>query len=1103
MDPFASLQERASKLGNHNHKYIVTAGRMKDRLTRRLEVRGVLDKVHLYSASPDLGAEMDTIVSVSNDEQEALDFLGCYYALQFLSMNLGALDALHLDLLSSESRTPIYRQFMMQSGVDFRALTSSYMQRLMDRFLAKGDVPEFVLLGTGTRADQDDIDVGVVVGEEGDRGLLDRAIGRLRTEMLRRASCLHFHLSEHVGTRTYSATIQEYEALLDRQIHDFVIITEMLGAARILGSRRLFETFRREVTDRYYHRFGENIYHEGYLRGIVGEIRALLAHPVRTESIHPKDDGLRMIKGLISAMKAIFGVQRVNAWEILDELKERDPDNRPTYETLEESLSFLEIFRHLYQLLVVQEEDIPLREANTQDNLQVVASQMGYQDVGIVKAWNHLVIHYYEYVNRARESVAVLMPSLTRHLGAFSIFSAMAEAAPLAGEAGSVGQNIAAAFIREAAFFTGTRFWEDVLTRLESEDQSVLSRFVADVAALKPRARTRLLRQYAKCAAYAPLTVLRLIVLIRQYRGHPEAEAISVELTRFVLEELKPLPTTPTRFCMLFFLYPEFVNDFLDLISDEDRRQVRELVLGHIYDEDFAGVRDALVYLSDLHIQCSRPFKRQLMIICRRYPKILHHLREFDTLRHMAQGFFAESQRMPGYSRKKELLGDYYDLSYLTVGLETLAGKPIEDRNARFTEFSDNYVQSLFDLSKQEVDEEAGEPVDTRDLFAVYAAGGNAREQAFDDDYDMFFVLNSDDEDVRAHCDRIAARMNTEILKRGVLPHYRLADHFGHYVTLARELRDLLTAHGEDLFVDQSQVLGSRMVVGSHKFEEDLEEHVIEPLIYRDSERYVRQMIQEIRSRHSDERARAPCTDIKECKGGLRDIEMMMLVLKARYGVRMHLGERFVDLMIEIRKEHAADLRVLRDGLQFLKNLRDIHRLTVSADDFIQQDSLESAAHAMGIRKNGGEYDWEEVARRFQEWTEVVSRTIERLVAVLEREEPDLLSLLASVGFDFRGKVETMIARRMHEQCAQCDVCLQVCPGSRELPSFDPGAILRRALFSRDRELAFSDTSIWLCTSCYECYGVCPLPVCPMEVMFALKRYICRLKGIPPEVTVS
>ncbi|MCK4547268.1 MAG: hypothetical protein KAW17_07480 [Candidatus Eisenbacteria sp.] len=1102
MDQSASLKQRASVLGNHNQKYIRTIEKVRDRFTHRLEVRGLHDKIHFYRAAPNLNAEMDAIVSASNDQQDALDFLGCYYAFRFLYMNLNSLDKLHLEILSGRERIPIYRRFMKQAGVDFRSLTTHYMQHLLDIFLQDGEVPEYVLLGTGTRADQDDIDVGVVVGEDGDRDHLDRAVGRLRAEMLRHASSLHFHLSEHVGTRVYSATVEEYQALLTKRIHNFVIISEMVGAARILGSHRLFEGFQRNITDRYYHSFGENIYHEGFLRGIVGEIRALLAYPVQMESIHPKNDGLRIVKGLIAAMKTIVGVQEVNAWAILDELKKRDPGNLVIYGKLDTSLTFLEIFRYLYQLLVVQEEDIPLRDSNMQDNLQQVAIQMGYRDVGIVKAWNHLVIHYNEHVHEARAAAAALMPFLTHHLGEFSIFRSMAQAAQVPNVTENAGQNVAASFIWEAGFFGGTCYWDDVLALLESEDGKIMGRYLADILVLDKPARTRLLRRYAACAAFAPFSILRLLVLIKRYRGCPESGEVFGELTGLVLDELKRHPDTSTRLCMLFHLYPGGMNSFLEAISDEDRFQIRELLQRPIYDDGFASIRDTLLYLCNLHIEMSRAFKRQVMSVVKRHPNVLHDIRDFESLRHMARGFYAESQRMPDFADRKQLLGDYYDLSYLAVALETLAGGSIQERNARFTEFSDDYVESLLDLCRQEVEEESGKPVDTRDLLAFYAAGGNAREQAFDDDYDMFFVLNSEDEDVRAHCNRIAGKMNSEIAKRGVLPQYRLADHFGHYVTLAREIGELLTAPGECVFVDQSQILGSRMVVGSHRFEEDFEEHVIGPLIFKNSERYVREMIEEIHCRHAEESSDVPCMDIKECRGGLRDIEMVLLVLKAKYGVRMHLGEQFMDLMIEIRKDHAPAVRLLRDGLYFLKNLRDVHRLTSGNDDFIQQNSFVAAARAMGLRKNG-EWDWESVAEKFREWTRVVSRTTDELIHTIEKEELDLLNLLSFAGFDFRSKVESMIADGAAEMCRSCDRCLQVCPMVRESPSFDPGEILRRALFKRDQGLVALDSSSWKCLSCYECFGVCPLPVCPMEVMFALKRCICQLKGIPPEVNAG
>jgi len=71
-------------------------------------------------------------------------------------------DIVKLELSTGPVRWPTARKLMLESGRSFRSLTKSYMERLLDIFLEGEDTPEYVMLGVGTRADQDDIDVGII-----------------------------------------------------------------------------------------------------------------------------------------------------------------------------------------------------------------------------------------------------------------------------------------------------------------------------------------------------------------------------------------------------------------------------------------------------------------------------------------------------------------------------------------------------------------------------------------------------------------------------------------------------------------------------------------------------------------------------------------------------------------------------------------------------------------------------------------------------------------------------------------------------------------------------------------------------------------------------
>ena len=332
-DPLTRLTEKTATLGNYNHKYLHVIASNIDKLTTALEKHGKSDGVHLWTYSTEIPGEMDTVLQIAEDDNDRLDLLGCYFGLQFLNMNLRMVDIVKLELTSGPQRWRTGKRLMLEAGRTFRFITKCYVERLMNIFLGPQSRPEFVMLGVGTRADQDDIDLGIVHQRSEEAEVLNRAIGRLASEMFRKATRLHFHLSEHVGESSFTATLEQYEEILDNNRYDFVMVTEMLGAAVILGSLSLFEEFKNRVTNRFYFdpRKRENRFHEGYLRGILGEIHSLLNRPRPDEVLSPKDDSLRPIKSLLTALKLVHGVNKVNAWGIIDDLKEKNPERVSQY----------------------------------------------------------------------------------------------------------------------------------------------------------------------------------------------------------------------------------------------------------------------------------------------------------------------------------------------------------------------------------------------------------------------------------------------------------------------------------------------------------------------------------------------------------------------------------------------------------------------------------------------------------------------------------------------------------------------------------------------------------------------------------------------------
>ncbi|MCP4591862.1 MAG: hypothetical protein GY842_14090, partial [bacterium] len=635
LDDFSKLKARTQQLGNHHRKYIHFISAKKDLLIERLEESGTIDEVHFWSAAPDQAAEMEALLRLGKDEKEKLAFLGCYFAFQILNLNLHAVDVLRLGLSTREDRLRVYRDFMLQMGRDLRRLSAAYMEKLLDLFLPAAERPNFVICSVGTRADQDDLDVGIVDDGSERRETFNRAIGFMQREMLRRAIPLHFHLSEHVGEKGFAASIDEYVRLLSRGIQDFIIISEMLGASPILGSDALYSRFTREVTDRYFFdRFADNRFHEGYLRGIMGEVRSLLLRKLSSDSINPKRDALRIIKGLISALKTVHGIDELNAWHILDELRTKDPAHGEIYDELEDALSFVEAFRFLYQILEVEEEEILLAEEGSRAQLEAVAELMGYRDLGVVRAYDHLLIHYHEHVQATRAAAKVLLADLKQHLERISVFSGIIRNR---GEVAAEGKNLSLEFVRALRFFRGTRYWDDVMTPMET-DLALLRHFVDDFNNLFVEDRKVWIQRYAKWGEVTSLAVIRLLVILYQKRRKVDSLRFFHDFSAAFIDRVSRCPDVIPRLTAVFEHYPRLINDFLVGLREDDKLRFAKIFEGQVWSEEVDALRQSLRYFCRLHCSSSHYFKRFFQRIVTRYAEYVAYFNHTERLQVISKG---------------------------------------------------------------------------------------------------------------------------------------------------------------------------------------------------------------------------------------------------------------------------------------------------------------------------------------------------------------------------------------------------------------------------------------------------------------------------------
>ena len=68
------------------------------------------------------------------------------------------------------------------------------------------------------------------------------------------------------------------------------------------------------------------------------------------------------------------------------------------------------------------------------------------------------------------------------------------------------------------------------------------------------------------------------------------------------------------------------------------------------------------------------------------------------------------------------------------------------------------------------------------------------------------------------------------------------------------------------------------------------------------------------------------------------------------------------------------------------------------------------------------------------------------------------------------------LTRKQINYCMECGVCTASCPVSRELPSFSPRQIIKRAMIDPDGDLLQS-RELWACLTCARCSSRCPVEI--------------------------
>jgi hypothetical protein len=604
---------------------------------------------------------------------------------------------------------------------------------------------------------------------------------------------------------------------------------------------------------------------------------------------------------------------------------------------------------------------------------------MGFEDIGGIRARHQLLVHYIEQVNAGRRAIRALLNEVGEHVKKVTIFSEWFRP----GTPGQPPRGLVGDFFLRSRYFHGIKYWHDLLDQLEAEDGGLLEEVLAELEAMDETRRTETVTYLARWGYHTFYTLLRLLTIIGTRGEKHGASGLFELLNAAALRMIRGTPDEIRRFSTVFMYYPQLVHRYLSLVDDEADDLLYEKLSGEVWGSQAAEWQKRLLGFWAIRRKSSRFFMRVIDRVCECRPESLLCFGNPEMLQRATRGILADLARLPSGEGQRVQLAVCYDLQFLRAGLETLQGTPLAQLDAEFTEFSDQYLEMLFDVCKAEVDAELGRQVLTYDLLGIFVAGGHARGRAHQGDYDLIALLDSDSDEMLDYAGRILSRLNREIAKRGIIPQYRFADRFGGYTTRFSELQEFLTASGDEALIEMSQLVGARMVVGSSRLEHAFKERIVKKCIYSQKELYANAVLAEIRSRHEYETVmgREMRYHVKECRGGLRDHELAMLLWKVVYQIDGPIGSGFWPALCERRPEHCSEFMALKQSYEFLNRFRDVYRLTVVPSNLLEPQHFDRPAEVLGYRAENGLTAGEKLRREFRSQCDRAAEMLDALFA--------------------------------------------------------------------------------------------------------------------------
>ncbi len=957
IESYDELSSSLERLSNHFQKYRQLVERNVPELRQRLADEGMTGQVHLWRKSHSYLNQMAAVASVARNAVETRKFIGTYYVLQMLHLHFVSTESLRRDYHTNVDRDKLFRHILYRLRLQRRELVSVYLTNLIHVFDNSISLEGVAICNVGMIMDQEDLDVAVFASSKVDKKRWNTVIGQVSNEFMKYSSKMHYYLAELVANNSYLTTISDFSEYLSKDISNYVLISELLASEYLLGDESLMPQIEEQIINRFYYDKGNRYYHEAYLRGLMAELQHQSHRKIDNRWVSPKNDALRLIHNAVSLLKTIYGIHEHGSRDTLDSLQVRDTASKRLYAKLQRSFNFFEMFLHLHQLLISIEDRFDSSDPINIENLDLVAEVMGYEAMGTVRSGTRLLVHYYEELEMLSEMLDEIMAKVNDHLKKITIFNDLLR--------NKTPQDLdiqwTDSLIRNLFFairqFRGVRYWDDILQLMAEEDGRRLVSLVESIEDLASYRRLAVFRRLVEMIAFDMDSIIIMAVMFDKFINFKASLNYSLELNTLLLELLKNDPIRVEALTALVFSHPVNVTHFLIQLKQEQLSCLETMVEQiQALDKTVEKQKSVFIKLCDLLSVSSNNYRRFFSKVVESRPEIVTHIDDMNYLDRVRQLLWAGLSDAESPEDLKKRLIVFYQFGFCRCGLEAL-NRPgdLETFYRMYHAFFRRYFRWLYRAAQWSVEKKHIYPYLNRALddddqpVAIFCTGGYAREEAFENDIDLFVLCDSQDENFLRYASSIINDINRELNRQGVLTHHRFAEVFNRFVIPTEMLAERFDKPDENDFIDWAQLLGARMLVGNQLYDRFLS-NLLEKKLFSNPRRFIECLIREIKDRRENyKKMKTRPVNVKENPGGLRDIQLILQAAQAYIGNReLDIWKTFEALTEEL-PTLAGEFKVLERTYRFLRTFKDMYYLSLSAEDDMIRDRLIFVSEQMGI----------------------------------------------------------------------------------------------------------------------------------------------------------